>query len=365
MKSKTPANSFQIPRGLGQTEAVMIAADDDDLTLFRERMTPMVFLQILSMALLSGQKEECSKTIKDIALAMGYEPDEKTGKITSFAYREVAENMIFLATNLIPMEYRTEIGETTDGRSRFKYHKKFVHILESFEFTYAEPDKKNNGDDEEEDDESSGQDGQEKKALAKWFKVDCDNNRSYRYLALTDKNGNYLKDKDGKIIKKKANGLSWEWSNYWIKWSNDPENQWFIRTELLPLLRKYLKREATFRLMVHVIFWFKKGYIEKDRDGLIKTMGLRGKDKKQVDDAIKAAFEDCLKEGIIDHAPTIVEAGYYKPSEKTGKERRKGKTWRYIKGKKWRGKGWPEEKEDKPLTGNDIDAKEGENVSES
>lgn len=51
---------------------------------------------------------------------------------------------------------------------------------------------------------------------------------------------------------------------------------------------------------------------------------------------IAAAFRDALNEGIIDKVVTVRSSGYYKPTEKTGKSRRKDTIYQWQRAAKWR-----------------------------
>lgn len=330
MKSKTAPASFLVPRALGRAEGDMVAQDrGEQLDLFRETLTRRAKLQTIAMMGLSDPKRlDRSQYAKvaDILRVMGYEADvrKEDGKVAfpQWLYEEVEETGLKLLRKTFPIMIREPSGHTKDGRRKWKVGIVELSVLQDFGFYYE---------DEEGQPIDLAEIGRDK-----LIKYEDAGGKALYAIPVTDEHGNIKKDpKTGNPRRRMANGVTWTFSSRIARLSSDRLTSWVIYKDALSILRRYLAKPATFDLIFKTLFWTGSGLIEMSREKLIAHLGIRAKDRKQVDAAIDAAFADALKEGIIDKPVTVRPAGYYQPTEKTNRPRRTNQVYQWKPAPKW------------------------------
>lgn len=339
MKSRPARNSFLVPHFVGSSETYMTAHIDDSpkvpeqLDLFRKTLTRRGKVQVLAMLALSDPKHLDSPQeakVADIARTMGYEPYKRPdGKeaFQSWVYESIEDTGMHLRWNSFDVyiwEYDRDIkdGRTRDGkRKQMKGRMVNLSILQEFGFYYEDEDGQPINLEEIPEDQL--------------IKVETPSGGNPLYaIPMTDENGNFIRNKDGKIRRQMANGVTWAWASRFAKLGQKKETSWVFYLEALNILRRYLSKDASFDLMFLTLFW-KADRIEMSHKTLVSHLNIRSKDSKQVQAAIDAAFADALKEGIIDKPVTIRPAGYYRPT-KSGKSRRKDMVYQWKPAQKWR-----------------------------
>lgn len=330
MKSRHAMMSFPVPRFLGRTEGDMTAhGHAEQLELFRETVTRRAKLQIMAMRALSDPKQldkpQYSK-IAPIAEAMGYERISRDGHqvFSAFVYKEIEDTGLKLRRKAIEVFIREPAGFTKTGRRKWKTGLVDLSILQEFGFYY-----------EDEDGNPISLDSMKKDEKDKLIKYDAVEGPPLYAIPAVDENGHAIKNEDGSIRRRPANGLTFRWSSRFVELSQNRQTSWIVYRDALPILRRYLGKPASFDLMYKTLFWTGTGQIEMGHDTLIAHLNIRSKDEKRVQATINAAFADMLKEGIIDRPVTIREAGYYKPTPKTNRPRRKDKVYQWHRAAKW------------------------------
>jgi len=328
MKSKEARSSFLVPRCVGRSEADMIARGmGRQLELFRETLTPAAKIQVLAMLALSDPKQldhETYAKIADIARAMGYEQDIK-GMFSGGVYEAILDVGLKLRQKSFDVFVRTPAGRRKDGRRKYKEGIVNLSILQEFGRYFED------------------EDGQPVKAeeLPKDQLMVKDDGPRYGVPVL-DQNGKASKDTDGNIRWRRANAIGWRFQSRFAELTKDKETAWIFYSNAIAILRQYLSRPVAVNLMMMTLFWKGDGLIEMSHEKLVANLDILAKDQDQVNRAIDAAFRVAYEEGIIDRPVTIRDAGYYKKTKKTGKERRKGKVYQWRRGVRWRvGKGLP------------------------
>jgi hypothetical protein len=326
MKSKEARSSFLVPRFVGRSEGDMVArGKSGQLELFRATLTPPAKLQVLAMLALSDPKQldrAANARAADIARTMGYEPTE-SGQLPGHAFEAIEETGLKLRRKSFDVFVREPSGKTRDGRRKYSAGIVNLSILQEFGFLY-------------EDDEGQpiNLDETPKNDLIKYESVE---GPPLYAIPMTDAKGNFLKNKDGSIRRRRANGVIWRWASRFAELTRDKETAWIFYSDAIKILRRYLHHPVAFNLMFSTLFWKGDVLIEMGHEKLIAHLDILGKDRKQVDNAIDAAFKAAFDEGIIDTPVHIRPAGYYKPTKKTGKERRKGKVYQWRRAARWRG----------------------------
>lgn len=328
MKTKHAPASFLVPRAIGRSEGDMIAhGHGEQLELFRETLTRPAKLQLIAMMGLSEPKRldrsQYSK-VADILRAMGYEPDLRTDGKTAFPtwmYETVEETGLKLRQKSFPMFIREPAGHTKDGRRKWKIGLVDLSILQDFGFYY--------------EDEEGQPINLNEIPEAQLIKYEAVKGKALFAIPMVDKHGNVIKNKDGKPRRRMANGVTWTFTSRIAKLAEDRQTAWVFYADAVAILRRYLPKPASFDLILKTLFWTGAGQIEMSHDKLVAHLGIKTKDSRQAEAAIKAAFTDALNEGIIDKPVTVRPAGYYQPSEKTGKPRRKDMVYQWKRSTKW------------------------------
>lgn len=327
MKTKHAPASFLVPRAIGRSEGDMIAhGHGEQLELFRETLTRPAKLQIIAMMGLSDpNKLDRSQYAKvaDILRAMGYEQDNRADGVAfpTWMYETVEETGLKLRQKSFPMFIREPAGHMKDGRRKWKIGLVDLSILQDFGFYYED----------EEGQPINLKDIPEDQLI----KYEAVKGKALFAIPMVDKHGNVIRNKDGKPRRRMANGVTWTFTSRIARLAEDRQTAWVFYADAVAILRRYLPKPASFDLILKTLFWTGSGLIEMSHDKLVAHLGIKTKDSRQAAAAIAAAFADALKEGIIDKPVTVRAAGYYQPSEKTGKPRRKDMVYQWKRSTKW------------------------------
>lgn len=337
MKSRHAATSFLVPQFLGRAEADMTAHGHGvQLEMFRETLTRRRRLQIYAMMGLTDPKQMDKlqrARAADIADAMGYERIIKSrwkgGKLDHLVfgqsvYSQIEDTGLTLRRKPIEVFTREPVGAMKNGRRKWRTGIVELAILQEFGFCY-----------EDEEGNPISLDSLKKDEKDKLIKYDADKGPPLYAIPAVDGEGNVIKNDDGTIRRRPANGLLYRWSSRFAELSQDRGTSWVFYLEAVKILRRYLNKPVSFDLMEKTLFWRGAGQIEIGHDKLIAHLNIRSKDTKRVKATIDEAFADAMKEGIIDKPVTIREAGYYKPTPKTNRPRRKDKVYQWHRAAKW------------------------------
>lgn len=328
MKSKQAAPSVLVPRFIGRSEGDMVSEGKwEQLDLFRETLTRPAKLQVIAMLALANPKhldQSQEAKVADIARAMGYEPTVRAdGKAAfpSWIYEAIEGTGMKLRRRSFDVFIRKPEGQTKDGRRKWKGKLVNLSILQEFGFYY-------------EDEEGQPID---LKAIPKddLIKYEAVQGGPLFAIPALDANGKMIKNKDGSVRRKLANGISWRFASYFADLAKNRETSWVIYREQISILRRYLSKPASFDLIFKTLFWTGAMPIEMGHEALVVHLNIRSKDRKQVQKAIDEASASMLAEGIIDKPVIVREAGYYKPTPKTGRRRRVGKVYQWTRAAKW------------------------------
>jgi hypothetical protein len=328
MKSRHPLTSFFVPRAIGRSEGDMIAhGHGEQLDLFREVLTRQAKVQIIAMMGLSDPKHldrsQYAK-IADILRTMGYETSLRADGHNVFPpwmYEAIENTGIKLRRKSFPVFIREPAGFAKDGRQKWKTGLVDLSILQDFGFYY-----------ENEEGQPIDLDEIPKHKLIKCEAVT--GNPLYA-IPMTDERGNVIKNKDGKARRRMANGITWTFSSRIARLAEDRQTAWAFYRDAIAILRRYLPKPASFDLIFKTLFWTGSGPIEMSHDKLVAHLGIKAKDRRQVETAINAAFADALKEGIIDKPVTVRPSGYYQPTPKTKRPRRVDQVYQWKRAVKW------------------------------
>ena len=327
MKTKHAPASFLVPQAIGRSEGDMIAhGHGEQLELFRETLTRPAKLQLIAMMGLSEPKHldrsQYAK-IADILRAMGYEPNIRQDGATflTWMYEAVEETGLKLRQKSFPMFIREPAGYMKDGRRKWKIGLVDLSILQDFGFYY--------------EDEEGQPINLKEIPEDQLIKYEAVKGKALFAIPMVDKNGNVIKNKDGKPRRRMANGVTWTFTSRIAKLAENRATAWVFYAEAVAILRRYLPKPASFDLILKTLFWPGSGLIEMSHDKLVAHLGIKTKDSRQAEAAIKAAFNDALQEGIINKPVTVRPKGYYQPSEKTGKPRRKDMVYQWKLSAKW------------------------------
>ena len=335
MKSRQAAPSFLVPQFLGRAEADMTAhGHGEQLDAFRETLTRRRRLQIYAMMGLTDPKQmdklQRAKAA-DMADAMGYDRvirRRKDGKdhlvFNESVYSQIEDTGLALRRKPIEVFTREPVGVMKNGRRKWRTGIVELAILQEFGFYY-----------EDEDGNPISLDSLKKDEKDKLIKYEQPEGPPLYAIPATDEKGNVIKNDDGTIRRRPANGLQYRWSSRFAELSQDRGTSWIIYLEAVKILRRYLKKPVSFDLMDKTLFWRGEGQAEISHDKLIEHLNIRSRDTKRVQATIDEAFADMLKEGIIDKPVTVREAGYYKPTPKTNRPRRKDKVYQWHRAAKW------------------------------
>lgn len=337
MKSKTAQATFVVPRPIGRSQADFVAKVlrgenyGKQLELFRETLTPRARLQVYAMMSLADPKQLDKRNyakVIDIARAMGYEPNEKTGQLPSNVFQDIEEVGIRLRRKEIEIFFHEPKGRAANGRLLFRDFSVNLSILQSFGFLY-----------EDEDGQPIDLEEKSENDLIKYEPID--GGESLYALPMIDEKGKPIMDEKGNIRRRRANGVHWRFNSELAERAKHSETSWIMFAESLKILAKYVGQPAAFNLIEKTLF-HKGTNIEYGHDRLVAHLGITSKDQNQVEKAIDAAFQIALAEGIIDNPVIIRPEKYYKPTKKTGKRRRTGMVYQWIPAKRWRvGKNLP------------------------
>jgi hypothetical protein len=331
MKSKSAAPSVLVPRFIGRSESDMVAhGHGEQLDLFREVLTRPAKVQVVAMFALSDPKHldrPQYARIADILRAMGYEQkdiraDGRTA-FPSWMYESVEETGLKLRRKTFPNFIREPAGFTKDGRRKWKVGLVDLSILQDFGFFY-----------EDEDGNPIDMEDIPKEKLIKYESFDGKGQALFA-IPMVDDKGNIVKNIDGSSRRRMANGVTWSFSSRIAKLTEDRLTAWVFYKDAIPILRKYLNKPTTFDLIFKTIFWTGSGIIEMSFDTFVAHFGIKGKDRRQVEAAIAAAFADALAEGIIDKPVTVRPKGYYQATKKTGRPRRVDQVYQWKRASRW------------------------------
>lgn len=332
MKSKTAQTTFPVPQAVGRTEADLIARGrTQQLKLFRETLTPRARLQVYAMMSLADPKkmdQVVYARIADIARAMGYEPTA-SGQLSGHVFQDIEDIGIKLRRKEIEIFFREWTGRYAKNKRRiFRTGMSVLAILQEFGFHY-----------ESEDGSPINLDEMPKDQLLAIQTIDGD---PLYALPLIDDKGQPVKNEDGSIRRKRANGVHWQFNSRLAKLAMDKETSWIMFADALKILRKCVDHPSRFALVEKTLF-HKGTNIEYGHEKLIEHLGLTGsKDLDKIEKAIDGNFQFMLDEGVIDNKVILRPEKYYKPTKKTGKRRRTGMVYQWIPAKRWRiGKALP------------------------
>jgi len=299
----------------------------EQLDLFRETLTRPAKLQVLAMLALSDPKhldEDREVKIADIARAMGYDQDIRADGKAAFPpwiYEAIEETGMKLRRKSFDVFIRKPDGFTKDGRRKWKGKIANLSILQEFGFYY--------------EDEDGHPIDLKTKPQDELIPYEAVQGRPIFAIPALDARGKIIRNKDGTPRRQLANGISWRFASTFADLAKDRETSWIIYRDQISILQRYLTKPASFDLIWKTIFWTGKMPIEFGHDQLIVHLNIRSKDRKQVQKAIDEAFDDMLKEGIIDKPVIVRDAGYYQPTLKTGRRRRVGKVYQWTRAPKW------------------------------
>lgn len=332
MKSKIGQNQFIVPRTVGRSQSDFVAGirkgEDygEQLELFRDILKPQARLQVYAMMSLADPKrldKRIEARIADIARAMGYQPTA-SGQIAGQVFRDIEDVGIKLRRKEIALFYRKPAGQYSDGRRKYKTGIMNLSILQSFGFYY-----------EDEEGKPIDLEGMAEKELIKYEAVD--GGPPLYAIPMIDENGKPMMNKDDKSVRRKrANGVLWRFNSELAEMAMHKETAWIMFADALKILVKYVSQPSAFNLIEKTLFWKGNSLIEVGHEKLVNHLGIASKDQGQVERAIDAAFKAAYDEGIIETPVIIRPLGYYKPTEKTGKERRKGMCYQWRPAKRWR-----------------------------
>jgi hypothetical protein len=338
MKSTEPRSSFPVPRTLGRSRADFKARIrkgkgqeySQQLELFQETLTPRARVQVYAMMAMADQKQPDQRIyarIADIARAMGYGPTA-SGQLAGHIFQDIEDIGIRLRRKEVALFFRTPTGRTKKGKMHYRTESTILSILQSFGFHY-----------EDEDGKPINLDNMPKDKLLPIPTID---GAPLYAIPIMDENGEPVRNKDGSIRRQRANGVHWRFNSDLAAMMKNKRTSWIIFADVLKILTKYVSQPSTFNLMEQTLFWKRDSLIEMCHETLIDHLDIRGKDQDQNNRAVDAAFKAMLDEGIIDHPVQVRPPGYYKPTPKTGRERRKGMVYQWRPGKRWRvGKSLP------------------------
>lgn len=329
MKAREARPSFLVPIFVGRTESDLTAREQaEQLDLFREALTRQAKLQILAMLGLSNPKrldQTQAAKIADIAGAMGYEREVRKDGYSAFpsaVYHQIEDTGQRLRRKSIPVFVREPDGRTRDGRRKWKEGMVDLSILQEFGFYY-----------ENEDGQPIDLARMPKDQLIKY---EVESGAPLYALPMKDDKGNFILNPDGSKRRKMADGVLWAWASRFARYAQNTKTAWVFYLDALEILRRYLTKPASFDLIWMTLFYKDIEDIESGHAKLVQHLNIRSKDKDQVQAAIDAAFADALKEGIIDKPVTVRLPGYYQPTGKTGRARRKDKVYRWQRAARWK-----------------------------
>jgi len=331
MKARQPKPTFMVARAIGRSEADMTARGQrEQLELFREVLTRPAKVQVLAMMALSEAKDldrAQSARVADIAKAMGYEPLERADGKRAFhpdTYKQIEDTGLKLRQKSFDLYIREPKGRSKDGKRLFSEVLVNMSILQEFGFLY-----------EDEEGEPIDLRRRPKKDLIQYQSF-AEKGTPLYAIPMTDSRGRFVYNKDGSLRRRPANGVTWTFARRFADLSRDKETAWVFYQDAVAILSRYLSKPASFDLMWLTLFW--KGItpsIEMGHDKLVKHLNIQSKDAGQVQAAIDAAFADALTEGVIAGPVTITPAGHYRPTEKSGKPRRKDMVYHWTRSAKW------------------------------
>jgi len=301
--------------------------------MFRSAMSRKAKLLLVALLGLSDQdhldRPQYAK-IADVLRAMGYTPDERPDGKTAFPtwlYETVEDVGMNLRRNSIPLSIREPATFTKDGLKLGKVVIVDMSILQDFGFYY-------------EDDDGQPIDLAELPAdqLIK-YEGGKDEEAPLYAIPILDGHGNIVLKKDGTPRRRMATGVTWTISSRIARLIENRQTSWVFTPEAVQILNRYLSKPASFDLIFKTLFWAVPHLIEMSYGVLVQHLGIRAKDRRQVEDALARGFADMLKEGIIDKPVTVREKNYYKPTKKTGRARRIDQVYQWRQGAKWHPKG--------------------------
>lgn len=321
MKSKHARESFQFPPVIGAGEAIVLRqGTTEQLDLFREALTPYGKMEVLVLMAMSDPNHldrPQTARVADVARTMGYEPGP-SGQVAGSVYEDIIATGWKLKTKNFDVLDWIPAGKRADGYRKSHRAVITMSIFQEFGRYY-------------EDDEGQPVDPENiPKCGSLAIEKDSPTMPVYMIPMMDDK-GNVQKDRKGNIRFRRANGISWVWSNRFQKMAMDPDQKWIIYSNIIPTLRRQLKRPAAFNLIWMTLFWRNK-VIEISYEKLVEHLNIQSKDRVQVQRAIDEAFRVAFDEGIIDSLPVFRDRGYFPPTKKTGRPRRVGPVYRWQKG---------------------------------
>jgi len=215
MKAKQARSSFLVPGAIGQSEPYMTGQGmPEQLDLFRKTLTRRGKVQVLAMLALSDPKHLDSPQdakVADIARTMGYDPYSRPDGKQAFqpwVYDSIEETGMHLRQNYFDVHVRELVGDMRDGRTKSGRRKKWknlivnLSILQEFGFYY-----------EDEDGQPINLDEQPKDQL-----IEIETPTGSRYaIPMMDENGEYIRNRDGSIRRRMANGVTWTWASRFAK----------------------------------------------------------------------------------------------------------------------------------------------------
>jgi hypothetical protein len=325
MKKKESATSFLVPLTLGRSEGDMTKRNRTaELELFRETLTRPAKVQVLAMLGLSDptRLDRPQETkISDIAKAMGYEPYKRPEGQKAFQpwqYRAIEDTGLKLRRKPFEVFIREPTGNARKGKRNYDARLVELSILQEFGFVYEDKGRPINLD-----------------TIPKDKLIDCgvDSGTPLYAIPITDGKGHFINNRDGTIRRRLANGVTWTFASRFARLAQDRKTAWVFYREAVNILRKYIKKPASFDLMWMTLFHIKAPIFEMNYSALVRHMNIRSKDRSQIRAAIKAAFQDAFNEGIIAERVKTRPSLNHKPKE--GKPQREERVFQWQRGAKW------------------------------
>jgi len=331
----------------------LVAQENErDADFFRATLTPRIRLQIYVMMGLSDPKHldrTQSAKVADILRAMGYEPSLRADGHAVFPpwmYDAVIDIGLKLYRMEIPLFIRekatvAKVGHGPKGKPVFKRIPGkagllFTRILAECGFYYEDEEGQPIDLDEIPKDKLIKYEAMIPTPPDKDGKSVMAKGRPVYAIPMTDDQGNVIKNNDGTPRRRMANGIWWDWQSRIRRLTEDRPTSWVFYRDAVAILRRYLKKPASFVVIEKTLFWKGKSpLIEMSYDKLVAHLGIKAKDRRQVEAAIAAAFADALTEGIIDKPVTIRPSGYYQPTPKTNRPRRVDQVYQWKRAAKW------------------------------
>jgi hypothetical protein len=333
MKDRRPQTSYLVPDFIGRNETYMVSRllspeVAERLANYRKVMTRTSKILILALLSLSNSKFLAASQqarIATIARVMGYR-EKKQASFPPWIYDQILEagRNLLRSFEVYHWEQVAAKGKKAkDNKKKLNLSiKKSISILKDFGFLYKE-----NG--------VSPLDLKKMPSNSR-IQIGGDTEAPLYALPVVDEKGEPVKGKDGNLRRRKATGLTWRWSAFFVERALDRAMSWPFHLEEPTILRKYINRPVSYNLIFLTLFW-RSHFIQIGQEKLIRHLNIKTKDIKQAEKAITAAFVDALAEGILDKPVTVKDAQEYGGIE-PGRRQEKQKVYQWELAAKWKAK---------------------------